>query len=129
MTCQTISTKVTFKITIRKRYVYIDISWPWIWNQCFYLGIWNDDCIKMIVLPSFQLGTRLNSQNTNETMFIKEHWHINLFMYIGISNWHNGIFDLRKCCFWLYFSFLHDYWPPSTWSSLVHNSWGENERC
>ena len=25
-----ISTKVTFKITIRKRHVYIDIGWPWI---------------------------------------------------------------------------------------------------
>jgi len=26
----------------------------------------------------------------------------------------------RKCCFWLYFSSLHDYWSPSTWTSLVH---------
>jgi hypothetical protein len=25
--------------------------------------------VKMIVLPSFQLATRLNSQNTNETDF------------------------------------------------------------
>ena len=32
-----ISTKVSFKFTIRKRHVYIDISWPWIWNQYFYL--------------------------------------------------------------------------------------------
>jgi len=23
----------------------------------------------------------------------------------------------RKCCFWLYFSSLHDYWPPRTWNS------------
>jgi len=35
----------------------------------------------------------------------------------------------RKCCFWLYFRSLHDYWTPSTWKSLVHTSWGEMERC
>jgi len=35
----------------------------------------------------------------------------------------------RKCCFWIYFSSLHDYWPPSTWKSLVQNSWFEMERC
>ena len=34
----------------------------------------------------------------------------------------------RKCCFWLYFSSLQDYWPPSTWNLLVHTSWGETER-
>jgi len=35
----------------------------------------------------------------------------------------------RKCCFLIYFSSLHDYWPPSTCTSLVHTSWGEMERC
>jgi len=34
-----------------------------------------------------------------------------------------------KCCFWLYFCSLHDYWAPSKRSSLVHTSWGEMERC
>jgi len=34
----------------------------------------------------------------------------------------------RKCCFWIYFSSLHDYCPPSTWNSLVHSAWGEMER-
>jgi len=43
MTCQTHNTKVSFEITIRKRHAYIDIPWPCIWNQYFYLGIWNDD--------------------------------------------------------------------------------------
>jgi len=42
-----ICTSVSFKITIRKRHVNIDIVWPWIWNQCFDLGIWNDDSTKM----------------------------------------------------------------------------------
>jgi len=35
----------------------------------------------------------------------------------------------RKCCFWLYFSPLHHYWPPNTWHYSVHTSWGEMERC
>jgi len=48
----------------------------------------------MIVLPSFQLAKLLNSQNTNETEFTNEMWHINLVMNIGISNWHNKGFDL-----------------------------------
>ena len=43
-----IRTKVSFKITIRKTHVYIDISWPWILNQFFYLWIWNDYRTKII---------------------------------------------------------------------------------
>jgi hypothetical protein len=124
-----ISTKVSFKITIRKRHVYIDIRWSWIWNQCLFLGIWNDDRTKMIVLPSFPLATRWNSQNTNEINFINEIWHINclliLIFPIGIIE----VSTSRKCCFWFYFSSLHDYWHPSTWNSLVHTSWGEKKRC
>ena len=89
-----IITKVSIKITIRKRYVYIDIGWTWIRNQCFYLGIWNVDYNEMIILPSFQLATRLNSQNKIETEFINEIWHNNLFMNIGISNWHNWNLDV-----------------------------------
>ena len=41
-----ISIKVFFKFTVRKRHVYIDIGWPLILNQCFYLGIWKDDRTK-----------------------------------------------------------------------------------
>jgi hypothetical protein len=89
-----ISTKFFFKITFRKRNVYFDIGWSWIWNQCFYLGFRNDVRTKMIVLPSFQLATKLNSQNTNETEFNNEPWDINKFMNIGISNWHNWSFGL-----------------------------------
>ena len=57
-----IRTNVSFKITTKKSHVYIDIGWPWIWNQCFYLGIWNDVRTKMIVLLSFLLATRFNSK-------------------------------------------------------------------
>ena len=88
-----INTNVSFKITIRKIHVYIDIVWPWIWKQCFYLGIWNEDRTKMIYLTSSQFGTRLNSQNTIEIAFINELCHINLYMNIGFSNWHNSSFD------------------------------------
>jgi len=94
MTCQTNKFKRFFKITIRKRYVYIDIRWSGIWNLYFYLGIWNVNRTNITVLPSFQLATRLNSQNRNETEFIIEISHINLCMNIGISNWHNWNFDL-----------------------------------
>ena len=65
-----ISNKVSFKITIRKRHVHIDIRWPWKWNQYFYLWIREDECSKIIFLPSFQLVTRLNSQNRNETSLL-----------------------------------------------------------
>ena len=65
-----IRTKVSFKITIRKRHVYIDIRWPWKWNQYFYFGISGDERSKIIYLPSFQLVTRLNSQNWNETSLL-----------------------------------------------------------
>jgi len=47
MTCQTLSNKVSCKFTIRKRHVFIDIGWTWIWNQYLYLGIWNDDRTKI----------------------------------------------------------------------------------
>ena len=101
-----ISTKVSFMITIRKRHDYIDIRWPWIWNQYFYLGIWNFYRTNIIVLPSFQLATQLNSQNRNENEFINELWHISLYMNIGISNWHNWSFDPRKMMFFNLFQFL-----------------------
>jgi len=101
-----IITKVSFKFTIRKRNVYIDIAWPWIWNQYFYLGILNDDHSKIIVLPSFQSVTRINSQNRNETSFINILWHIILYMNIGISNWHNWSFDHPKMRFFTLFQFL-----------------------
>ena len=89
-----ICTKVPFQITIRNRHGFIYVRWPWIWNQHYYLGIWNYDSTKITYLPSFQLATRLNSQNTNETVFINELCRINLRLNIDISNWHNWTFDL-----------------------------------
>ena len=129
MTCKHRHTKVSFKITVRKIHVYIDIGWPWKWNHCFYLGNWNDDCTKMIVVPSFHLTTLFNSQNANETeILMNSDTLICLWLFIFPI----GIIEIstsRKCCFWFYFSSLQNYWPLSTWNSFVHTSWGEIERC
>jgi hypothetical protein len=123
-----ISTKVSFKITIRKRHVFIDIRWPFKWNQYFYLGIWEDERPKIIFLTFFQLITWLNSQNRNETSFLMN-TDTNLYTNICISNWHNSSFDSIKMKILLYFSSLHGYWLPITSISLVHISLGEMEWC
>jgi len=124
-----ISTNVSFKITLRKTHVYIDIRWPWIWNQYFNLGFWNDERTKIIFLPSFQLVTRLNSQNRNGTSLLM---NSHTLICIWILVYAIGIIQVstpRKWSFLLYFSFLHDYWPPSTLISLLNNSLVEMERC
>ena len=101
-----ISTNVSFKFTIRKRHVYIDIGWPWIWNQYFYLGIWNDDRTKIIVLLSFQIVTRINSQNRNQTVFINVFLLITLYMNMSISNWHYSSLERTNMLFFTLFQFL-----------------------
>ena len=95
-----ISTKVSFKITITKRQVYIDIRWPWKWNQYFYLGIWNDKRTKIIFLPSSQLVTRLHSQNRNETCLLM---NSDTLICIWILAFPIGIIQVstpRKWCFY-----------------------------
>ena len=124
-----ISTIVSFKITIRKRHVYIDIRWPWKWNHYFHLGIWEDERSKIIFLPSFQLVTWLNSQNRDETSLLMKYVTL---ICIWILSFPNGIIQVstpRKWSFLLYLSSLHDYWPPTTLISLVHNSLVEIEWC
>jgi hypothetical protein len=101
-----ICTKVSFKFTIRDSHVYIEIPWPLMWYQYFYLGIWNDDRTNIIVLPSFQFAIRLNSQNRIESEFINELWLINLYMNICLSNWHFWIFNPTKMKFITLFQFL-----------------------
>ena len=116
-----ISTKVSFKITIGKMHVYIDIRWPWKWKQYFYLGIWEDEHSKIIFLPSFQLVTRLISQKRNEKILLMNSYTL---ICIWILAFPIGIIQVstqRKWGFLLSFSSLHDYWPPTTLISLVHN--------
>ena len=116
-----ISTKVSFKITIRKRLVYIHIMWAWKWNLYFYLGIWENELSKIILLTSFQLFTRLNSQNRNETSLLM---NSDTLICIWILAFPIGIIQVstpRNWSFLLSFSSLHDYWPPTPLISLVHN--------
>ena len=80
-------------------------------------------------MPSFQVATRLNSQNRNEKSLLMK---IDRLICIWILVFPLSIFEVstpRKWSFYIYFSSLHDYWAPSTWNSLVHTSWGEMERC
>ena len=87
-----ISTKVPFKITIRKKHVYNDIRWPWKWNQYFYLGIWEDERSKIILFPSFQLVTQLNSQNRIETSLLMKS---DTLICLWILVFPIGIFEIR----------------------------------
>ena len=68
--------KVMFTLT------YVDLEYE------TSISIWEFE-IMIVVLPSFQFPTRLNPQNKIETEFINELRHINFYMNIGISNWHN----------------------------------------
>ena len=128
-----ISTKVYFKYTIRKRHAYIYIGWPWIWNQYFCLGIWNDDHTKIIVLPSFQLVSRINSQNRNETEFINLLWHIILWLSIGISNLHNWSFDTTNMKLFTLFQFLTRFLTSKYMklfsTHLVVQNWAMWKKC
>ena len=120
-----ISTKHSFKTTIRKTHVCIDIRWPWKWNRYFYLGIWNDERTKIIILPSFQLVSGLNSQNRNETSLLMNSDTLICIWILVIPIGIIQVSTSRKWSILLYYSSLHDYWPPTTLISLVHNSMGE----
>ena len=116
-----ISTKDSFKITIRKRHVYIDIRWPWKWKQYFFLGIREDERSKIIFLPSFKLVTPFSSLYRKETYLLM---NSDTLIWIWILAFPIGIIQVstpRKWIFLLSFSSLHDYWPPTTLNSLVHN--------
>ena len=101
-----ISTKVSFIITIRKRHVYIDFRWPLKWNHYFYLGIWNDERTKIIFLPSFQLVTRFNSENRNETSLLMNSDTLICIWILAFPIWHNSSFDSTKIKFFTLFQFL-----------------------
>ena len=101
----------------------------WIWNQYFYLGIWNVERNKVIFLPSFQFVTRLNSQNRYVTSLLM---YSDTFFCIWILVFPIGLIQvstLRKWIFSFYFISLHDYGLPITLISWVHNSLGEMKRC
>ena len=95
----------------------------------FLFWIRYDESTKIIFLPSFQLVTRLNSQNINEIILLMKS---DTLICVWILSFPIGIIRVstpRKWSFLLYFSTFHDYWPPPTFISLVHNSLGEMEWC
>ena len=94
-----------------------------------FWGIWEDERTKIIFLPSFQLVTRLYSQNRNETNLLI---NSDTLICIWILAFPIGIIQVstqRKWSFLLYFRSFHDYWPPTTLISLVHNSLCKMEWC
>ena len=95
-----ICTKVSFKITNRKRHVYIHIRWPWKWNQYFYLGIWEDERSKIIYLTSFHHVTRLNSQNRNETSLLM---NCDTLICIWILAFPIGVIQVSTPRKWIFF--------------------------
>jgi len=91
----------------------------------FLFGVWNNERTKIIFLPSFQLVTRLNSQNRNETSLLM---NSETLICIWILAFPIGIFQVstpRKWRFLLYFSSLHDYGPPTTLISLLQTRWAK----
>ena len=120
-----ICTKVSFKITIRRRHVYIDI-------RCIEyetsISFWEFEMLS-VVLPSFQLPTRLNSRTQRKLNLLM---NCDTLICIWILVFPFGIIEFttqRICSFRLYFSSLHDYWNSTTWNSLVLISLGEMEWC
>ena len=103
MTC---ITQFSFKITIRKRHVYIDIRWPWKWNQYFYSAIWEDEPSKIIFLPSIQLVTGLNSQNRNETSLLMNSDTLICIWILAFPNCIIQVSTTRKWSFFTLFQFL-----------------------
>jgi len=82
-------------------YVYVEYK-----TRISSWDIWNGDRSLMIGLLLFQLATRLNSQNTYETVIHNEIWHINLYMTIGTSKWHNWSYDPTKMKFLTLYQFF-----------------------
>ena len=96
------------------------------------ISIWQfvkDERSKIIFLSSLQLVTLLNLQNRNETCLLI---NSDPLIFIWILAYPTGIIQVstpRKWNFLLYFISLHDYWPPSIFISLAHNSLSALERC
>ena len=80
-------------------------------------------------MPSFQLVTGLNSQNRNETSLLMNSHTLICIWILAFPIGKIQVSTPWKWNFFLHFSSLHDYWPPTTLTSFVHNSLGEMEWC
>jgi len=111
-----IITKVSFKITIRKRHVYIDIRWLEYETSILFANLkwWsysNDSFFFITARYKFKITEQKWNWVYNEPQ------HIKLYMNIGISNWHNWSYDPTKMKYFNLICSLHDYWPPGSWKS------------
>ena len=93
---------------------YVDLEYE---NSISSCDIWNDNRTLLMDLLLFQLATRLNTQNRNETGFINGLWHINFYKNIGSSNWHNWSFDHTNTRFFTLFQF-HTRLPTSKYLKI-----------
>ena len=90
------------------------------------MGIWENERSKIILL-SFQLVTRLNSQNRNENSLLM---NSDKLICIWILAFPIGIIQVstpQKWIFWILFQFLTRLLISNILISFVHNSLGEME--
>ena len=100
-----ISTKVSFKITIRK--IHVTLTFVDLENETS-ISIWEFEKMNVLknifVFFSARYTIKITEQKWNN--FINELWHINLYMNISISYWQNSSFDSTKMKFFSLFQFL-----------------------
>jgi len=120
-----ISTNVSFKITIRKGHVYIDIRWPW---KCIFGNLkWWTNQINIFAFISVRYTFKFTEQKWSK--FINELCTLICIWMLAVPIGIIQLWTPRKWSFLLYFSSLHDYWLPTTLISLVHNSLCKMEWC
>ena len=88
----------------------------------FQFGNLRNERSKIILLPSFQLVTRLNWKNRNETSLLMNSDTLNCIWILAFPIGIIQVSTPRKWSFLHFISSLHDYWPPITLISLEHNS-------
>ena len=129
MTCQTHMYK-RFLQNYSKEKTCLHFHWLTLnMKTVILLRIRNDDHTKMINILHFS-SLQDEIQRTQMKMFLLMNSNTLISLWILVCP--IGIIEIstsRKCSFWLYFISLYDYWPPSTWNSLVHTSWCEMEPC
>ena len=97
-------------------------------KSCFYPILWTK-CTKSNTNSRILRFGRVIFRNHIKLRFIM---NSDTLICIWILVFLIGLFEVstqRKLSFCLYSSSIHDYWPPNTRNSLVHNSWSVMERC
>ena len=124
-----INTKVSFKITVRKRYVTLTLV------ELQYetsVSIWE---FEMMIVLNWMFCLHFSSlhdyiHRTKMKLCLLMNSDTLVCLWLLVFPIGKIVVSTScKCCFLLYFISLHDYWTPSTWNSLVHTLWVEMERC